>query len=254
MKEDSAMADLSDLLYLLDAERDIDAPVAEVQARMLARLEAALPLPPSPLGPSAGAGAPSGGAGAASGGAGAASGALGKVLYSALLLAIGAAAGAGAHAALTSRASVSQAPPVAVSSPIVVSSQPPEPPPEPTVASLATSSAAPAAPPTASVPAPADERARHKAQLKTERLLLEAAQTALRSGDTESALGALRRHAREFPHGQLVEERELMMVQALNASGDSAAARRRAAEFKKQFQGSLMQDAVDQASKEPTKP
>ena len=45
-----------------------------------------------------------------------------------------------------------------------------------------------------------------------------------------------------------------MLVQVLTASGDAAAARRRAAEFEKQFPGSLMQGAVDQASKEPTKP
>lgn len=93
MKEDPGMDDLSDLL---DAERDIDAPTAEVQARMLARLEAALPLGAAPSAPS--------------GGGGATSGAVGKVLYSALLLALGAVGGAGAHAALTPRTSANEAP------------------------------------------------------------------------------------------------------------------------------------------------
>jgi hypothetical protein len=50
------------------------------------------------------------------------------------------------------------------------------------------------------------------------------------------------------PKGQLAEEREVLMVQALKASGDDAAAKQRAEAFKKKFPGSLMQDAVDQTS------
>ena len=66
-----------------------------------------------------------------------------------------------------------------------------------------------------------------------------------------AALVALRRHARTFPKGQLAEERELLLVRALRASGDDEGAGRRAQEFKQRFPNSLQRGARDAGG--PTK-
>ena len=51
--------------------------------------------------------------------------------------------------------------------------------------------------------------------LRTERLLIETASAALMRGDREAAVSALRKHARQFPRGDLAEERELLLKKAL---------------------------------------
>src|SRR5206468_9229242 len=51
--------------------------------------------------------------------------------------------------------------------------------------------------------------------LAAERSLLEMARAALGRGQPERALAALRRHARQFPNGELTEEREGLLVQSL---------------------------------------
>jgi hypothetical protein len=232
-----------DLARLLDAERTIDAPATAVRGRMLARLEGVLP----PLGPGGGGHGPGGGGGAPTAthaARAAASTTFGKAIGSIALVAVGAVAGAGAHAAATSTSLVSH-PAAMIASPqrIVVSVTLPERAPE----TLPTPSAAASA--VASTPdrAAAESPARSEKELTKERLLLEAARTALGRKDTESALAAVERHGREFPRGQLSEERDVLRVQILRVAGNDADARERAAAFKKRFPKSMMQDAVDQA-------
>ena len=83
--------------------------------------------------------------------------------------------------------------------------------------------------------------------MRMERLLLEAATVALERRDYASALASLRKHAATYPKGELAQEREVLMVQTLEASGDHAGAVRRAKEFKQKFPGSLQQGTVDKA-------
>lgn len=85
------------------------------------------------------------------------------------------------------------------------------------------------------------------AGLAAERNLIEIARTALARGRIDGALATLHRHARRFAHGQLAEERDGLVVQALVAKGDFAQARERAARFRRQHPSSLFQPAVDQA-------
>jgi hypothetical protein len=61
------------------------------------------------------------------------------------------------------------------------------------------------------------------------------ARAMLRRGDARGALALLARTAAEFPNGVLVQEREALTIEALNAAGDSGAARTRAAEFLRRY-------------------
>jgi hypothetical protein len=90
-------------------------------------------------------------------------------------------------------------------------------------------------------------RAARDRGLGAERKLIEMARSALARGQTERALFSLRNHARSFPNGQLAEERESLMVQALVAKGEFAQARGRAARFHRQHPASLFGPVVDQA-------
>ena len=85
------------------------------------------------------------------------------------------------------------------------------------------------------------------AGLAAERNLIEIARTALARGRIDGALATLRRHARQYPKGQFVQERDSLLVQALVAKGDYAQARERAARFRRQHSSSLFLPAVDQA-------
>src|SRR5262249_54860695 len=80
--------------------------------------------------------------------------------------------------------------------------------------------------------------------LGAERRLLDVARGALARRDGSTALAALHRHAVRFPDGRLSEEREGMRVAALVLVGDYAAARSRAAAFRRHFPGSLFEAAV----------
>lgn len=85
--------------------------------------------------------------------------------------------------------------------------------------------------------------------LAAERRLVEMARTALTRGQTDGAMSALRRHARLFPRGQLAEERDGLLVQALVAKGDFTQARARAEDFYRMYPHSLFSPVVDQALK-----
>lgn len=149
--------------------------------------------------------------------------------------------------------------PAPPASPIVAAVAPPAPErphllptPEPRTASASSTT-------TASKPAPSEQHRNRAAEpgldgsrdrgLAAERKLIEMARTSLTRSQTDSALAALRRHSRQFPHGQLAEERESLLVQALVAKGEFAQARERATRFYRQHPQSLFTPVVDQALK-----
>ena len=80
-----------------------------------------------------------------------------------------------------------------------------------------------------------------------ERGLLEVARSALARGDSASALASLDEHAKRFPQGTQVQEREALAVQALVRAGRTAEARARGDRFKKSYPASLYLPSVNAA-------
>lgn len=105
----------------------------------------------------------------------------------------------------------------------------------------ATSAAAPSrpAPSAVSVDTTANERA-----------LLDQARRSLREGDGTKALELIDRHAHDYPRGALVEERELLRVNALVAVGRMDEAKTRAHAFKKRYPTSPFLPALDSQVRE----
>ena len=169
----------------------------------------------------------------------------------ALSLGVGAAFGAGVHAAYEHRKGGEGA------ETVFVTARPAHVPVVAMIASAEPSIASAVAPvPTAPVPvgsgrrddaARVEERPAAKdAALASEMVLVEMARSALTRGDSSAALAALDRHRSEFPQGALREERESLAIQALAASGNPAQARVRAKAFRQAFPGSLQADAIEQ--------
>jgi hypothetical protein len=77
-------------------------------------------------------------------------------------------------------------------------------------------------------------------QYAAELLLLEPARTSLSRGDHAVALAALDQHRREFPNGQLSQEREALRVRALWGLGQKAAAMAAANAFRKRYPRSAL--------------
>lgn len=143
------------------------------------------------------------------------------------------------------------APPVSTQAP---EAAPPSLPPEPVVAAGVTPEPAPAAEP---APAPATERpsvlkrpgSRSRAQNASkpavaEAELLERAQAAL-AKRPKDALALTREHKRRFPRGLLVQEREVIAIEALSRLGQKRAADAKAAEFEGRYRGSVHQPRLD---------
>jgi hypothetical protein len=86
---------------------------------------------------------------------------------------------------------------------------------------------------------PPHEKPAAPAQL-SEVQLLEQARLTLKS-DPNRALQRANEHARRFPRGVLVQEREVLAIQALRRLGRDAEAERRAEAFAKAFPGSAFQ-------------
>jgi hypothetical protein len=84
-------------------------------------------------------------------------------------------------------------------------------------------------------------------QLDAERALLDAARVALVSGDTDTALRALDRHAQTYRRPILGEERDALFVQTLVRAGRYDEARTRAEAFRREAPQSLLRPAVDDA-------
>jgi hypothetical protein len=187
------------------------------------------------------------GAAHAAGQAAASTGALGALKRSFGLggLLLGAAVGAGGHAAYVAARHNAPSPeaPHEVSAPALVA------PPLPT-APAPLESPPPTAPSATTTAAPAPPS--RDASLAAERALLDMARTAVARGQGDVALGPLQRHAREFPQGRLAEEREWLWIQALVSTGQADLARDRAARFRKAFPHSLMIPALDRTVPAPS--
>jgi len=81
----------------------------------------------------------------------------------------------------------------------------------------------------------------------SEPVLLEQARRAL-AGSPATALALTNQHAARFPHGVLVQEREVIAIEALRRLGRGAEADRRATAFAQAFPGSAHQRRVEDAS------
>jgi hypothetical protein len=165
-----------------------------------------------------------------------------RIVMGAAIFALGGASGAGLHAAFRHE----PAPRVVVVTrtvervvPAPVAATPSVPAPTPALPAPV--------PPHTSQLAPARAPAGHDSDLAAERALLEVARTALARGAHPDALASLNRHASQFPHGQLAEEREALAVQALVAAGRTDEAHRRAERFRQRYPNSMMEPAVEAA-------
>ncbi|HVJ21001.1 MAG TPA: outer membrane protein assembly factor BamD [Polyangiaceae bacterium] len=135
--------------------------------------------------------------------------------------------------------------PVAAGAIYVAKSSPPSPQPTAPVAAVVTPApksepreevvdVAPRAEPAEIAKAPSAERSSERERqsaISEENRLLREARAASRAGDAAGALATLRVLDRRFPGGALVQERELLRVQALRAQGSNAEAEQRARRF-----------------------
>lgn len=98
------------------------------------------------------------------------------------------------------------------------------------------------------------DRSKQDARLAAERALLERAQTALARRNPQGAIEALYRHQADFTDGELVEEREALLIRALVESGEGDKARQHAARFREQFPKSVFLSAIERVlAAEPIK-
>ncbi len=255
------MSDASDRLppeieAFFAPERRRSDPPAAVQDALFTRIGATLGFPGGP-GPGSD---PTGGAvpgGPAGGGAAVAAGAkplvaasLGKTIAT---LVVGGVIGGGFHEAYdrVSERRAAQAPVVAAAPAVATPLpppppvEPPTPPPEPTLPPAPTVRAetAPAKP---ERPSRVEVRERDRG-LAAERTLIEQARTALAREQGAMAMAVLERHARDFPWGELEEERESLLVQALVGLEREEQARKQAARFHRRFPRSIFGAVVDEA-------
>ncbi len=70
--------------------------------------------------------------------------------------------------------------------------------------------------------------------------LLSRARQEIAAGNNESALALTQKHKRQFPAGQLAEEREALRVKALRGMGREQDARKAASEFRERFPKSVL--------------
>ena len=89
--------------------------------------------------------------------------------------------------------------------------------------------------------APAADSSRSAArQFTSEVKLLEPARTSIARGDYAAALVLLTKHQREFPNGELTQEREALRVRALWGAGQQSAAKTAAKAFSKRYPRSAL--------------
>lgn len=203
-----------ELQAFLEAERDIEAPAVDARERLFERLQPLLVIPVALAAASAAtsASATTGADAASSVLAGALKAKVAAAIVSAAL--VGGAIGATGHAYLAAPRSEVAGPPVTT----VSAPAPPAPEPAPPAHEEPAIAAVPAAASADPSPGAArPERPRPPGSLRAERLLIETASAALMRSDPDSAVAALRQHARQFPKGALAEEREVLLRRALAA-------------------------------------
>jgi hypothetical protein len=240
----------------LAPERQLPDSPAELQSEVLSRVGATLGWFGGP-GPGPGGSDPSGGAppGAHIGGGTAAAGAVAKgaLAKTVITLVVGGVIGAGVHEAYdrTTDRHAEHAKVAVVAPPAAPLPPPPAP------APIAEPQPEPAAPNVVRAESPRP-RAEHAVKTETrerdrnlaaERGLIEQARTALARDQGAAAMSALERHARDFPQGELEEERESLQVQALVALERFEQARKVAARFHRRFPRSIFGAVVDEALK-----
>jgi hypothetical protein len=93
----------------------------------------------------------------------------------------------------------------------------------------------------AAAPAPASSG------LAAERVLLDRARIALGAGDGADAVRTLQLHARRFPNGFLVEEREALTIKIMVENGQIDEARKLGLKFRERYPKSLFGPTVDDA-------
>ncbi len=89
------------------------------------------------------------------------------------------------------------------------------------------------------------------ARIETEVDLLTRAQSSIASGDASAALELLREHAERFAQGALVQEREVMAIEALVNLGRLDEARGRADRFRRQYPASSHLLRIDSLVRRP---
>jgi len=220
---------------LLEAERPLDVVPAATRAKLFAKVSASM----------AGAAAAGAVGSAALGGKAVASGAAAGtttavttkvIIAAAVAFSVGGGVGAGVHAVVAPPKQVVQPAPIVIRMEAPV---PPPPAPEVVVDE-------PAPPPPA--PVKAAPKKQQPDNLGAERSYIEQARAALSRHEAGAALSALALHEREYPAGQLAEERVALQVIALSESGESAKAKELAAKFRAKYPGSLLMPAVDAAA------
>lgn len=228
MRDDELEPMSASMRELLSAERPLDAVPADARARVLARATATLAgVAVAGAATSAAAAA----AGAAKGGVAAKAALTTKLVIAAVAFSVGGGVGAGALAVVRPRV------PAPAPAPIVIRVVTPAPaPPAPVVEEPA---------PTPK-PEPAAKPALRKADmLDAERSLVEQARAAFARNDPAGALVTLNQHEREYPSGQLAEERMALQIIALADSGADAKAKELAKKFRARFPQSLLMPAVE---------
>lgn len=68
--------------------------------------------------------------------------------------------------------------------------------------------------------------------------------------DPRRALALTQEHAKRFPRSVLAQEREVIAIQALSRMGQTDAAKKRGADFERQYPGSAHQNKIDQTVRE----
>lgn len=96
---------------------------------------------------------------------------------------------------------------------------------------------------------PAPNRRPVAVDIESERKILLEAKRALQRGAASSALSLFVKHARVFPRGLLTEEREAGRIQALAKLGRTASAQKRAVRFERRYPSSIHLRTIRQALK-----
>jgi outer membrane protein assembly factor BamD (BamD/ComL family) len=83
--------------------------------------------------------------------------------------------------------------------------------------------------------------------------LLEPARKSIAHGDYAGAMSAIARHQREYPRGQLAEEREALRVRALWGTGQKVSAENAATAFRKRYPRSVLLSWMKEPASPPPK-
>jgi hypothetical protein len=107
----------------------------------------------------------------------------------------------------------------------------------------------PPQPPRAAAPAE-NAHATSVQQYAVELGVLEPARSSIGRGDYAGAMSAIARHQREYPRGQLAQEREALRVRALWGMGQKASAESAAAAFRKRYPRSVLLSWMKEPAKQ----